>query len=164
MFYKIFLTVGTQAPFDRLVKLIDDWVKGKKNVDVFGQIGKYKYQPKNFSFVETLNEIDFNNYFKDADLIISHAGMGTIIKSCEIGKPIIVLPRLMRYKEHRNDHQVNTVEGLSKAGYIYHCYDDTDLLTLLTNLDQIKVLKRISNKSKGELFDYIERVLYDILG
>lgn len=163
MFCRIFLTVGTQAPFDRLVRLIDSWIEVQNNVEVFGQIGAYKYKPKNFRFVEELNELDFNKFFESATLIISHAGMGTIINSCQKNKPIIVLPRLMKNKEHRNDHQLTTVRGLSKAGYIYPCYDENDLLTLLSNVNQIKVLKRISNEPEGELFDFIEKTLSNLL-
>ena len=57
----IFLTVGTQLPFDRLVAAVDDWCAARGESDVFGQIcdpGPDGYRPKHFEWVADLDPAD----------------------------------------------------------------------------------------------------------
>ena len=113
----IFITVGTQAPFDRLIKLIDEWAKGQ-DIKCFAQIANSKYKPKNIEFKTFLTEQEFTAVFEKATLIISHAGMGTIISSLRENKVILTLPRLAKFKEHRNNHQIATTRAFSEKGFI----------------------------------------------
>jgi UDP-N-acetylglucosamine transferase subunit ALG13 len=110
----IFVTVGMQLPFDRLMKAMDDWcaVSGRGR-EVFGQtchLGRENYAPKNFAHVEELASDEFMNRLSEAQVIVSHAGMGTIISALMLSKPIILLPRRAALGEQRNDHQLATVQ------------------------------------------------------
>ncbi len=110
----IFLTVGTQLPFDRLVLAIDTWAGENPGHQIFGQIadpGPGGYRPKNFEWVADLSPPEFQARFDAATHIVSHAGMGTIISALNKGKPILLMPRLAHLGEHRNDHQKATVQG-----------------------------------------------------
>lgn len=113
----IFLTVGTQLPFERLVRAVDDWCMTSGRNDVFGQIaecGRGYYKPMNFEWLPYLEPKEMEYRFKTSSLIIGHAGMGTIISALTHRKPIVVLPRKSSLGEHRNDHQIATVTRLGQ--------------------------------------------------
>ncbi len=124
----IFLTVGTLFPFDRLVRAIDAAVSNDLIVDkIFAQIGENSYKPRNYESVPSLEKDLFDKHFTEASFIISHAGIGTIIMALSHNKPLLVMPRLKRYKEHVNDHQVATAKEFEKLGHILVAYDIADL-------------------------------------
>ena len=126
----IFLTIGTQGPFDRLVRAVDHWCEqNNKTGDVFGQIAQPKpgAAPKNFEWVDRLDPVEFNARFAAADLIVSHAGMGTIISALQAGKQVVVMPRRVHLGEHRNDHQFATVGQMAKRPGVHVAIDETEL-------------------------------------
>jgi len=116
----IFLTVGTYPlQFDRLVKAADTAVgDGLIDEEVFAQIGACDYQPKHINYAKMLVKSEFDAYFDRASCIVGHAGMGTISMALEAGKPILVMARMSKYKEHVNDHQVSTAEMFERLGHV----------------------------------------------
>jgi UDP-N-acetylglucosamine transferase subunit ALG13 len=104
----IFVTVGTQLPFERLVRAVDEWASDNKDKTVFIQLGNTLFRPRNCEFSAFLDSAHWEQLFQESELIVSHAGMGTILKSIEYDKPLILIPRLASLGEHRNDHQVAT--------------------------------------------------------
>jgi len=120
----IFVTVGMHYQgFERLIKKMDE-IAGKIDEEVVMQTGYTKYKPKNakyFNFVKEDKKI--MEYFKQARVIISHAGAGTLLNALSLGKPIIVVPRLKRYNEHIDDQQIELAEALSKEGKVIAVYD-----------------------------------------
>ncbi len=104
----IFVTTGTQLPFDRLVRAVDEWAAEHPDREIFAQIGNGKYQPRHMEFVEKLEPNQYKHYFDKAELVVSHAGMGTIISGLENAKPLVLMPRRAALGEHRNDHQLGT--------------------------------------------------------
>ncbi|MCH8118227.1 MAG: hypothetical protein IIC00_00695 [Planctomycetes bacterium] len=124
----IFLTVGTQFPFDRLVKTVDQALDGRLvNEEIFAQIGETSYKPLNFESVVSLEKNLFDKRLREASSVISHAGMGTITMALKNHKPLLVMPRLKRYREHVNDHQVATARKFEELGHILAVYDAKDL-------------------------------------
>ncbi|TXS89899.1 glycosyl transferase family 28 [Parahaliea maris] len=105
----IFLTVGTQLPFDRLVELVDRWCASRPELDIFGQVGAGSYRPRHFSHTPFLSAAEARQYCEQAELIIGHVGIGSIFTALELGKPILMMPRLARHGEHRDDHQEQTL-------------------------------------------------------
>ena len=97
----------------------------------------------------------FNEYFNNADVIIGHAGMGTIIKALENKKKLVVFPRLVKYNEHRNDHQHHTAFGFEKLGLINVAYNEKDLLGYLDDLDSILRKEKIDDKAEQKLLSRI---------
>lgn len=110
----IFVTVGTQLPFDRLVKAVDAWAKATGRSDVFAQTGEGGWQPEHMGSKEKLTPGECRDLINDASIIVAHAGMGTIISAIEAGKPLVIIPRLFEFGEHRNDHQVATCERFTE--------------------------------------------------
>ncbi|MGF1456543.1 MAG: glycosyltransferase [Alphaproteobacteria bacterium] len=109
----IFVTVGTQLTFDRLVMAVDAWAKDHPSVDVFGQIsdlGPDNYAPRHFKWSARIEPADFERYCDEATLIVAHAGTGSIISALMRSKPVLVMPRRLALREHRNDHQLATVD------------------------------------------------------
>jgi UDP-N-acetylglucosamine transferase subunit ALG13 len=115
----IFLTVGTQFPFDRLVQAVDKAVDHRLlDEEVFGQIGDQGYQPRNFESVGFLRKQVFDERLRTASSIISHAGIGIITSALEYNKPLLVMPRLRRYGEVVHDHQVALARKFELLGHI----------------------------------------------
>ena len=132
----IFLTVGTQFPFDRLVRAVDKALElGKLAEEVLAQIGDSPYRPRNFEAVPELEKSVFDKHFREADGVISHAGMGSITMALENRKPLLVMPRLKKYGEVVNDHQVAIAKKFEKLGHLLVAYSDDELL------DKIKFLR-----------------------
>ena len=139
----IFITVGTQFPFDRLVRAVDNiFDQGLINEEIFAQIGKTSYKPRNFESVISLEKKVFDERFKKASSVISHAGVGTITMALKNHKPLLVMPRLKRYREHVNDHQVATARKFEELGHILAAYDAKDLPNGIRKLKNFVPRKR----------------------
>lgn len=156
---KIFVVVGTQEPFDRLIKAIDDWAVRSKHSDIFAQISNAQYVPKGFKSTDFISPELFDQKFKEADLIVSHAGMGTIISALQHSKPIIVMPRLAIYHEHRNDHQVATALSFGKLGYVKDVYDPTELFNALDNSALMKAAPVIGPAASEQLITFLKQFI-----
>nr|WP_320021522.1 glycosyltransferase [uncultured Draconibacterium sp.] len=153
----IFITVGTQAPFDRLIKLMDNWIK-ENNMECFAQIYKGRYKPTHMSYKEIISEQEYGDIFNKASVIVSHAGMGTIISALKNDKVLLTLPRLAEYKEHRNDHQVDTTKAFSEKGYIYPVYSEKNLLEHLSRLSELRCLKNVGDKASNDLINFLKSI------
>lgn len=124
----ILLTVGTQFPFDRLIQAVDEaFDNGLIDEEVFAQIGETSYRPRNFASVPSLEKETLDKYFKEAAMIISHAGMGTISTAMQYDKALLVMPRLKKYGEVVNDHQVAIARRFEKLGYLLAAYQAEEL-------------------------------------
>ncbi len=127
----IFLTTGTQLSFDRLVRAFDAWAETvNSDMEIFGQVlpsHQNPYVPKNFRTKPRLTPAEYAEIFDKAKLIVSHAGMGTILTALTTGKLICIMPRQMKFHEHRNDHQLSTVKHLNDYPGLFKACDEQDL-------------------------------------
>lgn len=115
----IFVTVGTELPFDRLVGAIDEWAgRNQCGSDVFAQIGDTDRHPEYIGWTHRLEGHEFRELFLGADLVVAHAGMGTILSALELSRPLVVVPRRADLGEHRSDHQLATVRHLVALGLV----------------------------------------------
>ena len=149
----IFIVTGTQEPFDRLLKIVDRWYSRNKGIKIIAQTAKSTFSSKNMMCFDYLEPDVFNEYFNNADVIIGHAGIGTIIEALENEKKLVVFPRLVKYNEHRNDHQLHTAKGFDKLGLINVAYSENELLKYLDDLDSIPTKENIDNKAEQKLLD-----------
>ncbi len=132
----IFVTVGAQMPFDRLIHAADEWALSRGRSDVFAQIGESDYRAKSIETTRHMDPLDFRKCVQAAAVIVAHAGMGTIITALEFAKPIIVMPRRGDLRETRNDHQVATATYFNRQGRITVAFDEQELID---KLDQFEV-------------------------
>ena len=130
MALEIFVTVGTQLPFDRLVGAVDAWAARRPEASVFAQIGDGR-APHHAAHARDLHPADFAGRLANADVIVAHAGMGTILTALDLGKPVLVMPRRADLGEHRNDHQLATVARLSHLEALRAVADEDALAAAL---------------------------------
>lgn len=116
----IFVSLGTNdKSFERLLKAIDNEIElGNIKDKVIVQSGYTKYSSNNMDIVDLMPMDMFNKCIKDCDILITHGGVGTILDGLKNGKKIIAFPRLSKYQEHVNDHQVEIIEEFYNSGYI----------------------------------------------
>lgn len=158
----IYLTIGTQLPFDRLVRIVDEWVGSSAGeVNVIAQTGKCSYRPANFCATPFLEPVQARRMLLEADVVVAHAGMGTILERLTIGKPIVVFPRDHRLGEHRNAHQIHTAKQLESRAGVYTAYDGTTLKNLLSRRDLLvggnPIAPVASPELIGKLRDFVHR-------
>jgi len=128
----IFVTVGTELPFDRLIRAVDQWAgEHGRGSEVFAQIGHTQYVPEHIGWSPMIEGELFRQLFAHADLVIAHAGMGTILAALEGSHPLIVVPRCARFGEHRNDHQLATVARLAERELVDVARDEVELIEWL---------------------------------
>ncbi|MCU1089528.1 hypothetical protein K7565_19080 [Stenotrophomonas maltophilia] len=109
----ILVTVGTQFGFDRLIQWMDSWALLNPGIDVYAQIGAGAYKPVHMRWAREIPPSEFPSTVARAKLIVSHAGMGTIISARLSSKNIVIVPRLASLGEHRNEHQLATARRFS---------------------------------------------------
>lgn len=145
----IFLTVGSQFPFDRLVGAVDDLVeKGLITEKLFAQIGKSTYKPRNFEYSQYLEKGAFDEYVRKASALIGHAGMGTITVAMNHQKPLLAMPRLKRFREVVNDHQVEIARRFAELGHILAAYDTVELSSAIVKLKNFVPTERKAEPEK----------------
>ncbi|HET9160984.1 MAG TPA: glycosyltransferase [Caulobacteraceae bacterium] len=106
----IFVTTGTSLPFDRLVRAVDALAPRFGDERFLAQIGEGEYRPANMEWVRNLTGSDYADQVNASRLIVAHAGMGSLITAMEAAKPIVVLPRRLKYDEINTDHQLATAK------------------------------------------------------
>lgn len=153
----IFCTIGTQAPFDRFVRIVDE-VAAHLDEEVIAQVYKSEYQAKNIKTISFLPPDEFNKLFSKARLIVAHAGMGTIISAMHQHKPIIIFPRIAALGEHRNEHQLATAQKMKELGYVYVANNVEELKELLTKPD-LKPLHELGDFASQSLIDELCKVI-----
>ena len=127
----IFVTVGTQLAFDRMIESVDSWAQERGLNDIFFQIAEGKYQPKMGRAERYVDASLYEEVFNGSELIVGHAGMGSIITSLENNKEIIVFPRRYALGEHRNDHQMATAKRITDLAGCHVAWDTDQLWAAL---------------------------------
>jgi UDP-N-acetylglucosamine transferase subunit ALG13 len=153
----IFVTVGTQLPFDRLTRAVDDWAALNPQVEVFAQIGPAKYTPQHCESTAFLSPADVAKYFSRAELVVGHAGMGTVLASLTVRVPIIAMPRRQAMSEHRSDHQLTTARWLREELGLNVVIDVAELPGLLDHRHELKPGREIGNFAKPHLLDILRQ-------
>lgn len=124
---RIFIMFGTQDKrFDRLLNAVLASTFVKEN-DVYVQLGYTKGKYDGIHHQDYFSEEELLNQIELADLIITHAGVGSIVSALKLNKKVIVVPRLGKYKEQNNDHQVQIMERFASQGYIIPVMDEKDI-------------------------------------
>jgi UDP-N-acetylglucosamine transferase subunit ALG13 len=156
----IFVTSGTALPFDRMVRIIDAWAHQRGRNDVFAQIGDGGWEPEHLLFANFLQPIEFAERIRTASVVISHAGIGTILSALHYEKPILVMPKLARLGEHRNEHQTATARRMMELGNVNVAFDDDELRHRLDHLDELQSVGRVGPFASKTLLDGIRSFIH----
>lgn len=143
----ILVTLGTQdKPFNRLLDAIQKQIEcGVINDRVVVQAGCTKYQSENMEIFDLIDRENFSNLISECDLLITHGGVGSIINGLKNDKKIIACPRLEKYGEHTNDHQLQIIEKFSDSGLILPFYDFDTLGEVIEKAKSFEPKKYVSN-------------------
>ncbi len=125
----IFISLGSQKfQFNRLLKAVDNLVESGVITDqVFAQTGYSDYLPKNFEYEHHLDRADFAERMGRSDIVITHGGTGSIIGAVKKNKKVIAIPRLPKYGEHVDDHQLQIIAQFENSHLICSCMDCDNL-------------------------------------
>ena len=149
--FLILVALGTQdKKFTRLLKMIDLEID-KKNIkdEVIVQAGATSdYTSKNMKIFSIIPIDEFNDLLKKCDILITHGGVGTIMQALKLGKKVIAIPRLKKYKEHTNDHQLQITNKFTKDGYILTCNSEEEFENVLKKIKEFIPKEFISNNKK----------------
>lgn len=156
----ILITLGTQdKEFTRILKKVDELIEKKViKEDVIVQAGYTKYESKNMQIFDYVSKKKLEEYMEKCNFIITHAGVGTIFDALKKNKKIIAIPRLAKYKEHNNDHQLEIVEEFSKQNFILPVYEMDELEDAIKQIKKFKPNKYESNNKNmiNLISDYID--------
>jgi len=150
----IFVAVGTQFPFNRLIKTMDDWAYDHEE-KVIAQISEGDYLPEYIKWQRFLDGEQYNKNIREASVFVSHAGMGNIISAREQQTPIIVMNRQYKLGEHRNDHQAEGLKWMGKLEGVYTASTQEELFAHLEHIDQLAVADPENKVGSPELSCYL---------
>ena len=156
----IFVTVGTEKfAFNRLVCAIDNFARDGKIKDVFVQTGCATYKPKSVLYKNFLDFNEMQSKIKSADIVISHAGVGSVLLALSNGKIPIIFPRFHKYQEHLDDHQIEFAKKMSVFNKVILACDGDELLEKIINYDKyLKDRMPLIGESRRGIVCFLEKV------
>lgn len=148
----IFITLGTQKfPFPRLLNQVEYLLKNNFiNDTVICQTGFTKFHSDQMQCFNFIEKDFFQECLKNSDLIISHAGAGTITSALKNNKNLIIVPRMQKYHEHIDDHQLEISHIFYKKNYAFECLEIDKLYQLINDIKNHTFLPYQSNTEKIE--------------
>jgi UDP-N-acetylglucosamine transferase subunit ALG13 len=160
----IFVTVGTQLPFERLVATVDAWAAERApRPDILAQVGSGRADYLHVRCVRSLDGAAYAEAIAGAQLMLAHAGTGSILTALDTGVPVILLPRDHRLGEHRDDHQFQTARQLEKMNLLRVAWH-ADQLPALIEQELAQPTRRPRSQPRGEeLLNYLRSYILGVL-
>ncbi|MEX0801338.1 MAG: glycosyltransferase [Dehalococcoidia bacterium] len=154
----IFVTVGTDAaPFDRLLRTVDSLPREERLVV---QHGSSAVQPRDATCFPFLSFEELSEYIRQARVVVTHAGVGSIMVARENGKRPLVLPRLGRYGEAVDDHQLPLARRLDREGLVTLVEEAARLAEAIRVADDAKTVSLNGGSELVlDLRDYLTRAI-----
>lgn len=152
----IFVTVGTQLAFDRLVTAVDEWAGQATPLRVFAQVGPSNRSFRNLEYKSFVSPHEADKLFRNAEIVVSHAGMGSILTALKYRKPIVILPRRASLGEHRNEHQLATAKWLGGRSGVTVAWDVSELVGILERRSELSNGDIISDFASPELLTRLQ--------
>lgn len=157
----ILVILGTQdKPFTRLLEALDAQKKaGVIQDELIVQAGCTKLDTDSMKLFDLLPIDEFDALINDADVIITHAGVGSILSALKKGKKVIACARLAQYGEHTNDHQLQIQEEFARQGYLISCEDFSKIHEIINQLDEFSPNPYISTTENvvNTIRDFIQK-------
>jgi UDP-N-acetylglucosamine transferase subunit ALG13 len=146
----IFVVLGThELPFTRLLREVEKQIINGNIVDeVVVQQGHTPYQSPYMNMITFTSYEEMEKLYRKANIIITHGGTGSITTGVKMGKKMIAAPRLVKYGEHNDDHQLEIVQQFEKTGHILAWYDGEDFSEVLKKVEQFEPVPFVSGKNE----------------
>ena len=130
----IFAVAGTQLPFPRLFETLER-IARRQGIEVIAQTGEAGRQSDAMQCESRIEPARFEKLISTCSVVVGHAGIGVIIAAATHGKPLIVMPRRAALGEHRNDHQLATVDHFKNRPGFVIVNDEAELEAALMRTD-----------------------------
>ena len=152
----ILVMLGTQNnSFHRLLEEVQKNIdNGNIKEEVIVQNGYTKFDSKQMKLIKEIPQDEFNKLIDQANLVITHGGVGSIITAITKGKKVIAIPRLKKYNEHVNDHQIEIIDSFNEKGYIIGIHSVEELGKALEKAKNFKPQKYVKNT--GNILKLVE--------
>jgi len=163
----LFLTVGThEQQFNRLLEAIDTLVEtGRIQDEVFAQIGYCTYTPRHYEATTMMPYKQMQTYLHDADVVVSHGGPSTFMSAMAFGKVPVVVPRMEKYGEHVNDHQVDFVKAVyERYGSIIPVYEIDKLAEAISEARDANTPGHVIESHNAEFVAELSRLIDGLMG
>jgi len=152
----IFVTIGGMRAFDRLITEMDR-IAGKVDEEVVMQIGSTDYEPESCDYFRIMPVNEIEELYADARVVVCHAGIGSILTAVKYNKPLILVPRLQRYGEVFDDHQLEIAREMESRGMTI-VYDISDLESAVENVNIRPIEFRGQTNLAHRLKKYLEQI------
>ena len=152
----IFVTVGGMRAFERLVKEMDG-IAGELDEQVVMQLGSTDYEPKNCDYFRFMPRNDIEEFYAGARVVVCHAGGGTILTALEHNKPLVLVPRMKRYGEVFDDHQLEIARKMEAQGAAV-VYDISKLKSAIGNVNTGLSKFSAGGNLAGALKEYLDQL------
>lgn len=143
----VLVLLGTgQYSFERLLKEVEKCIE--QNIikdEVIVQAGHTKYDTTKMQILDIISIEELKNLIIKADLIITHGGVGSITQALKSDKKIIAVPRLKKFQEVANDHQLQIVENFANKGYLKGVFEIEELPNAIKEIDNFTPNSFVSN-------------------
>jgi len=126
---------------NRLLIAVDSLAAGDSGLSFIAQTGLSDYIPKHYAFQRFFDRPVFDRHIADAEIIVTHGGVSSIVTALKHGKPVVICPRLAKYGEHVDDHQREIASAFAKKGFALACGEDGDLSAAITQCRSQKFAK-----------------------
>lgn len=154
----ILVTVGTQLGFDRLISAIDEFAHDLP-YPVVAQVGGGSYVPKHMTAYSLIAPAQFDELASVSQIIVGHAGTGTILTAAKFEKPLVMLPRKAELGEHRNDHQVATANAFATRSGIFVAWNENEIGHAINQALEFKKISGAPIKSRSLLLRSVGQLL-----
>lgn len=144
----ILVLLGTfRIEFPRPLIEIEKLCKeGKISEEIIVQNGHTKYNSPFFTMVPFMDVDKLRELYDRARIIITHAGTGSILNGVKRGKTVITIPRLKKYSEHMDDHQLEIAAVFAEKGYVLPWYEGDSLYSIIQRANDFVPEKYVSKK------------------
>lgn len=160
----IFVTVGTQLPFDRLIRAVDSWAGHHSDVEVraqTGHIGSGGYHPCHMADTPILDPGSSARLFDAARLVIAHAGTGSLLQAAACRTPILIMPRKAVLGEHRTDHQMATAHHFGSRPGVHVVYEEAEVAAAIDSLlGGIHIAPEFGSYAEPQLIATVRSVIF----
>lgn len=146
-----------ERPLIELDRLLEN---GTLSEEVIVQSGHTVYNSSHMTFVPFIDLDGLLDLYRRADLVITQAGTGSIIKGLKMNKKMIAVARLAKYGEHVDDHQVELIQEFAGANYLIPWKEGDDLAELIAKAKKFEPTEyKSSNKEiVNYLINYIDNI------
>lgn len=156
----IFVIVGTGPyQFNRLLKILDNLAADKKfKYDIIAQKGNTPYTPKNYEYFKFVSNERYKSLMRNASIVINHGGAGSAVQALTERKPLVIVPRQVKFGEHRNNSSVLLGKTFEKRGLAFVANDERGLMKTIKKAESMDIRYSEDMRLVKNLNKYLEGI------